>query len=238
VTKIIEDCQRVLAAVGVLHGRGYEGLRVMPVLEGDRWRVLIGPRLAFSSVDGTYAVPDLRTRCLQFSLGQVLPETNDCMELLGALHAGFDFQAFFGKPSTPDPNAGKKFRDWLELTKLHDPQYREWYLTVGICLTFSRSVLPYREEVELHSSPGDGPVFYAEFRLSGNGLERCSTGEPLPRPPVGRAFSRGPKKIDDPEIKTAQGRPKDAPSLLWSSAGRSGNERVLDEWYEDNVHRD
>ena len=236
-TTTIEDCRRVLSAVGALHRRGYEGLRVMPVLDGERWTVFIGPRLAFSSRDGAYAVPDLRTRCLRFSPGQALPETDDFMELLGGLHSGVDFQAIFGESSQPDLEAGKRFRAWLEHSRLRDPQYRVWYLTLGGGLAFSVKGLPYRKDVEVPSSP-DGPVFLAEFRPSGSGLDRCGIGEPLPRPPAGRAFSQEARKIDDPKIKTAQERPKDAPNLVWSSVGRSGNGRVLDEWYEDYVQRD
>jgi hypothetical protein len=76
-----EVSRSLLFAVEQMHKQGYEGMRVMPVWDGLKWELYIGPRIAFTKTDGAIVNTDRGfVNCLHYVEGSYKGEIADTAE--------------------------------------------------------------------------------------------------------------------------------------------------------------
>jgi hypothetical protein len=231
----ISKLHSAVLLVGKMHLSGYEGLRIMPVLGDDgSYKIVVGPRLCFSSKDGSFVPSDFRGRCVVFD------GTEDKLNELTPREA--IKQRYFlrgpqlsGDAQEPTAQQLSQFDEWLSHAKVKDPEYQHWFVNLCGRIAIDEFGLPYKKDDEAIAPRNS--LFFARFKDDGGSLVRVGIAEPLTNPPVGKAVSRGPWQAKAPEVAVAQARPKEAPNLMWSvDSGKRGNTQ-LDEWFEDYTHR-
>lgn len=228
----------LLSAILRYHERGYQRLRVMPIVPGTGTQFLVGPRKYFSELDGAFVPQDLRTRCVSYEARHSVPN----LDLLTLWHWGnvlpFDSrerQGFFsGKSederSFEDSLIFKNFKEWLDASWGSDQAYAEWFRALHEKVSDGEGLVPCRLPFEATKST------HAILLLrDGRNLEKeidqfALTFDP---PPSGVAASSGSWKPKPHEIAIAQPREPNAPSLIWAGGTNRCSDPALDAWFEN-----
>ena len=223
-----DPCKRLLFSIARLHDQGYGGLRIMPIYEESKWTLHIGPRLAFSIVDGSFAMEDLRSRCLTVKATQTIPlNAQNDHELLALLYLHAK------NWSDVTQEALSLYKQWIEASKVQDKEYSEWFL--GLCAQIAIYDFDFPSRVGAEAASHEQSLF-SFVTLHTNQEQAYERRRFWKAPPPGRAGSSGPWKAKYPEVAFAALRPPEAPNLLWTQGSNHRSDSNLDNWWENSGH--
>lgn len=214
---LLENYIKLLFKIAQMHEDGYEGLRIMPLLQKGKWGVFIAPRSYFSEKDGAYIPIHLRAECIYFS-----PDSNkDTLET----------SIFKTLEHLYPRRTSLLFSEWISLAEVPDQLYKMWFLALlGRCM-LRTDTIPVKHDLNPDLVPR---VLFSLADLSHGSNDSNPHFQNWVSPPPGQAELVRNLGSVDPDTQVAQKRQGDLSKLNWGYANKK-SDSALDNWYDDHA---